>query len=143
MFESIIPHIRNKELPSGINSSETAHLVSWVKMFFLSGIPKDYIDFLMIHNGFIYNGHCLFCILNDEIEQKFIKLIHCDFFYNNKKFAQGAERRDYLILGKSDVEYLTYSILNKQYEILTNDILDKVDSFTTFELALLRFLSLD
>ena len=90
-------------------------------------LPSDYIQFLMLTDGLVYNGLRFFGVKAHEREQanySFPSLLDV-----NKDFYSRNRRSDFLIVGEKDEDLLIYSPSQKTYQIT-----DKLDLIADLDL---------
>lgn len=104
-------------------------------------MPADYRDFLSEINGFSYNGLTIFSKFNDTIKQLSprAKAETRDIICWNEKYYDMTDITDYIILGKSDIDYIAYDKEKNIYVILTNGTMDEKDKSENFEELLKRY----
>lgn len=102
----------------------------------------DYKEFLSEMNGFSYNGLTIFSKFNDNIKQLSTraKAETRDVICWNENYYDMTDITDYIILGKSDLDYIAYDKEKNVYLILTNGTMDEIDKSEDFEELLKRYL---
>lgn len=96
-------------------------------------LPADYIQFLMLTDGLIYNGLRFFGVTSHEREKA--NYSYPSLLEINKDFYSRHRRNDVLIVGEKDEDLLIYSPKMKTYQIM-----DKMDLIADLELP--RFFDL-
>ena len=96
-------------------------------------IPAEYLKFLTLTDGFIYNGLRFFGVKSHEREKAVYT--YPSLIDVNKDFYNRNRRKDILILGEKDEDLLVYSPTQKTYQIM-----DKIDLIADLELP--RFFDL-
>jgi len=98
----------------------------------LEPLPKGYIDFLKMHNGFAWNGieyYGTYQVSEVDNPNSF-KLI--DIVTMNDEFNDWYELDDKVLLGRADEDYYTYDIKTQKYEVLERESREAWEQFDTF-----------
>jgi len=96
-------------------------------------LPSDYIQFLSLTDGLMFNGLRFFGVTAHEREKA--NYSYPSLFDVNKDFYARNRRKDVLIIGEKDEDLLIYSPKTKTYQIM-----DKMDLIADLELP--RFFDL-
>jgi len=99
----------------------------------LEPLPKSYIAFLKIHNGFAWNGIEFYGTykVSEEGKPDGFKLI--DIVSMNDEFNDLYELDDKVLLGRADEDYYTYNIETEKYEALELESRETWEEFDTFD----------
>lgn len=137
---SFISDIVN-DLPNGLKDDEINELSNLSKENLGCELPVDYKEFLSEINGFSYNGLTIFSKFNDNIKQLSprAKVETRDVICWNENYYDMTDITDYIILGKSDLDYIAYDKEKNIYLILTNGTMDEIDKSEDFEELLKRY----
>lgn len=128
-------------LPKGLKADEINELSSLSKEKLGCKLPVDYKEFLSEINGFSYNGLTIFSKFNDNIKQSSprAKAEIRDVICWNEKYYGMTDITDYIILGKSDLDYIAYDKEKNIYLILSNGTMDEMDKSEDFKELLKRY----
>ena len=128
-------------LPNGLKDDEINEFSNLSQEKLGCELPADYRDFLSEINGFSYNGLTIFSKFNDTIKQLSprAKAETRDIICWNEKYYDMTDITDYIILGKSDIDYIAYDKEKNIYVILTNGTMDEKDKSENFEELLKRY----
>lgn len=129
-------------LPKGLKDDEIDELSSLSKEKLGCELPADYKEFLSEINGFSYNGLTIFSKFNDNIKQLSprAKAETRDVICWNEKYYGMTDITDYIILGKSDLDYIVYDKEKNIYFILTNGTMEEMDKSENFDELLNRYI---
>ena len=96
-------------------------------------LPTDYLQFLSLTDGLMYNGLRFFGATDHD--RGLLAYTYPSLFKVNQGFRQLKRRQDVLILGENDEDWLVYSPKMKTYQLM-----DKMDLIG--DLTLPRFFDL-
>ena len=96
-------------------------------------LPTDYLQFLSLTDGLMYNGLRFFGATDHD--RGLLAYTYPTLFKVNQGFRQLKRRQDVLILGENDEDWLVYSPKMKTYQLM-----DKMDLIG--DLTLPRFFDL-
>lgn len=139
MFEKILSLVDPEDRPQGVSLSEIEELDANSKKHFGCNIPNGYKDFLKKANGLSDDGYSIFCYFNDDMKNSFPRYSNLDFISFNSKFVENTGISEYLMIGKSSIDYLAYDKTQKKYIIMTNGIMKKISEADDFEKILEEF----
>lgn len=142
IFEKIMKWSENRPQPKGLTNETIKKLSDYFKENFNSCLPQDYIEFLNVMNGFSYDGHSIFCCYNDEIEKNYPRYASLDLVTFNTNFYANTDISDYIILGRSSIDYIGYIKAKNKYVIMTNATMQHLKEFETFNEMIMDFLEL-
>lgn len=142
LLNKMMSYCENRAQPLGLSSIVTQEVSNYCKEHFGCFLPLEYEDFLHEINGFSYDGHSIFCCFNEDIEKNFPRYASLDFITINTNFQEGTDIGDYLLLGKSSLDYIGYIKATKKYVIMTNGTLDYLKEFDSFQELVVCFLNL-
>ena len=130
------------DLPRGLKDDEINELSSSSKEKLGCELPVGYKEFLSEINGFSYDGLTIFSKFNENIKQLSprAKAETRDVICWNENYYDMTDITDYIILGKSDLDYIAYDKEKNVYLILTNGTMDEIDKSEDFEELLKRYL---
>lgn len=128
-------------LPKGLKANEIKDLSNLSKEKLGCELPVDYKEFLSEINGFSYDGLTIFSKFNDNIKQLSPRADEesRDIICWNEMYYDMTDITDYIILGKSDLDYIVYDKEKNVYLILTNGTMDEMDNSEDFEELLRRY----
>ncbi|MBE6450043.1 MAG: SMI1/KNR4 family protein [Alphaproteobacteria bacterium] len=86
----------------------------------MPALPSDYLQFLGLTDGLMYNGLRFFGAI--EHDRGLLAYTYPDLLSINRDFRQLNRRQDILILGEKDEDWLVYSPKMKTYQLM-----DKMD----------------
>lgn len=141
-FDKIMKYCENRTQPPGLSEGAIQRVSSYCKENFDCFLPQGYMEFLHHMNGFSYDGHSIFCCYNDDIEKNFPRYAVYDLITFNTKFHEETDIGDYLLLGKSSIDYIGYMKNTKKYVIMTNGTLNHLKEFDCFKDMIVCFLDL-
>lgn len=101
----------------------------------LSVIPKEFVEFYSLINGFCWNGIELFSIIPWNRKQ----YEYC--VYNMSDFNEIMIHKDYLFFGRSDEDIFGYDCKFHHFDIIDRTGYDIYESFDTFEKLLVFVLT--
>ncbi len=142
IFEKIMKLSENSPQPKGLTSKTTQQVSDYFKEHFNSCLPQGYIEFLNVMNGFSYDGHSIFCCYNDEIEKNYPRYSSLDLVTFNTNFYANTDISDYILLGKSSIDYIGYIKAKNKYVIMTNGTMQHLKEFEAFNEMIMDFLKL-
>ena len=96
-------------------------------------LPTDYVQFLMLADGLMFNGLRFFGVNAHERDKA--NYTYPDLFNVNKDFYARNRRQDVLIVGEKDEDWLIYSSKQKTFQVM-----DKLDLVPDLDLP--RFFDL-
>ena len=96
------------------------------------GLPKDYIELLNFTNGLSYNGHSICGVYDEEFLADHPRKKSMDILNFNSSFREMTDITDYIMLGKSSLDYIIYNISEKNFQILSNGTMECFGTFDTF-----------
>ena len=143
MFSRIINAIDDSDIPAGLSNDDVEALSQRSNDLFSCELPKGYREFLRKCNGLSDNGYSVFCYYNQDMEKEFPCYASLDFLSFNQNFRDFTDITDYLILGKSSIDYLAYAIKSSEYVIMTNGIMRIIEKSNKFEAILEHFFRID
>ena len=83
-------------------------------------LPSDYLQFLSLTDGLMYNGLRFFGV--QEHDRELLSYTYPSLLSVNKDFYSRNRRNDILILGEKDEDFLVYNPKTKTYQLM-----DKMD----------------
>lgn len=86
----------------------------------MPALPSDYLQFLTLTDGLMYNGLRFFGAKDHEREM--LSYTYPSLFTVNQDFYQRNRRKDFLIIGEKDEDLLVYLPKQKMYQLV-----DKMD----------------
>ena len=86
----------------------------------LPALPPDYIQFLTLTDGLMYNGLRFFGV--KEHDREMLSYTYPSLLSVNQDFIQRKRRKDILIIGEKDEDWLVYLPKQKAYQLV-----DKLD----------------
>ena len=86
----------------------------------MPALPSDYLQFLTLTDGLMYNGLRFFGVKDHEREM--LSYTYPSLFTLNQDFYQRNRRKDFLIIGEKDEDLLVYLPKQKMYQLV-----DKMD----------------
>ena len=96
-------------------------------------LPEEYLSFLKESNGFAVNGLHIFGSYDEEYLKQFPRRKSYDIIRFNVRFRDLTDISDYIMLGKSSLDYVVYdSSAEKKYQILTSGTMDIIDEYDSF-----------
>ena len=128
-------------IPTGLTSNEVYTFSKNVFEDLGVELPNEYKEFLEYMNGYSYNGLVIFSKFNDEIKNIYNRASEKtrDLICWNKNYREMTDTANYLILGKTSLEYVNYNSKNAEYEILSSATLDCIKSYKSFVDAIKYF----
>ena len=142
IFEKIMKWSENRPQPKGLTNETIKKVSDYFKQNYDSWLPQGYIEFLNVMNGFSYDGHSIFCCYNDDIEKNYPRYAVYDLVTFNTNFYENTDISDYIILGKSSLDYVGYMKAKNKYVIMTNGTMQHLKEFDTFNEMIMNFLEL-
>lgn len=142
VFEKIMKYCENTKQPEGLSMETIEKVSNYFKEHFDIHLPQGYIDFLHVMNGFSYNDHSIFCCYNEEIENNYPRYASLDLATFNTNFYECTDITNYIILGKSSMDYIGYIKSTHKYVIMTNGTMRHLKEFDTFFEMIINFLEL-
>lgn len=142
IFDKIRQWSENKIQPAGLTMQTITKVSDYFKENFGCPLPEGYVDFLNIMNGFSFDGYNIFCCYNDDIATNFPRYSSLDLVTFNTKFYNNTDVTDYIIIGKSSLDYIGYIKSTNKYVIMTNGTMQHLAEFDTFEDMLIKFFNL-
>ena len=139
MYEYLITKYKNAEIEAPLSIEIINELSKESLIKFSTSLPRDYQIFLCELNGFFCNGYAIFGCYNDEMIRKDEGLSGLDFLSFNDRFRDYSDIEDYLILGKSSIDYIAYEISTQQYVLLSNGTLDVLYQSDSFSSVLIKY----
>lgn len=82
----------------------------------LAQLPQDYINFLMMTNGFFYNGLEMFATREHEREKG--AYFHRAIVQMQRFYVSNPALRGKLLLGQAPEEFVLYDFNRKEYQIM-------------------------
>lgn len=142
IFEKIMKWSENRPQPKGLTNETIKRVSDYFKENFNSSLPQGYMKFLNVMNGFSYDGHSIFCCYNDEIEKNYPRYASLDLVTFNTNFYANTDISNYIILGRSSIDYIGYIKAKNKYVIMTNGTMHHLKEFETFNEMIMDFLEL-
>lgn len=142
LFDEMMEYCENRMQPSGLSKETVQKVSNYCQENFGCFLPQEYADFLHHMNGFSYDGHSIFCCYNDDIEKNFPRYAGLDLVTSNAMFHETTDINEYLLLGKSSLDYIGYIKDSKKYVIMTNGTLNHLKEFDSFQEVVVEFLNL-
>ena len=99
---------------------------------FKAELPKDYTELLNFTNGLSYNGHSICGVYDEEFLADHPRKKSMDILHFNSSFREMTDITDYIMLGKSSLDYIVYNISEKKFQILSNGTMECFGTFDTF-----------
>lgn len=143
VLEKIMKWSKDTPHPKGLSVETTKKVTDYFKKNFGCYLPQGYVEFLNVMNGFSNDGYSIFCCYNDDIENNFPRYKSLDLVTFNTKFYENTDITDYIMLGKSSIDYVGYIKATGKYVIMTNGIIRHLKEFDTFEEMLIDFFYLN
>lgn len=142
IFEKVMKWSENIPQPKGLTNETIKKISDYFKENFNSCLPQGYMEFLNVMNGFSYDGRSIFCCYNDEIEKNYPRYASLDLVTFNANFYANTDISDYIILGRSSIDYIGYIKAKNKYVIMTNGTMHHLKEFETFNEMIMDFLEL-
>ncbi len=139
MFE-LLTEYKRAELAPPLPFTTVSEISERSQFMFGCELPNEYRMFLYEFNGFYCNGYSIFGCYDDEAIEKDHNLQGMDYLRFNDSFRDYSDVEDYLILGKSSLDYIAYEIETEQFVVVTNGTLDDLYRSDSFIEALKHFL---
>ena len=106
-------------------------------------IPKDYIELLHQTNGLSYDGHSIVGVYDSDFLKEHPRKRSMDIVQFNSSFRDMTDITDYIMLGKSSMDYIVYNIAEKKYQILSNGTMQCFGTFDSFPELLYAFFEVE
>lgn len=142
MFSNVFALTDPGKRPKGLTAQEIKQLSQRSADHFGCPLPEGYCAFLRASNGFSYDGYRIFCLFNGDMQREFPYFSTLDFESFNTDFSENTDIFDFLLLGKSSIDYFVYHKKNKVYQILSNGALDIIFESADFATVLTQFFRL-
>lgn len=142
LVSKLMKYAENKAQPLGLSEQTIQQVSNFCQENFDCYLPQEYTEFLHYMNGFSYDGYSIFCCYNDDIEKNFPRYAGLDLITINTNFYKGTDIDEYLLLGKSSIDYIGYIKATKKYVIMTNGTLTHIKEFDSFQEVIVEFLDL-
>lgn len=131
-LEKLLEISDGKRQPKGLTEITINELSDYCYKNFNCYLPSDYKRFLSIMNGYSFDDYKIFCCYNDDIEQHFPRYSNLDFVTFNIRFYKNTDITDYLILGKTSINYLGYCKSSHKYIIIDNGVMQRIEEYDNF-----------
>ena len=95
-------------------------------------LPEDYTGLLNFTNGLSYDRRSICGVYDEEFLAGHPRKRSMDIIRSNTSFRDMTDITDYIILGKSSIDHIVYSIGEKKYQILSSGTMECFGSFDTF-----------
>ena len=100
--------------------------------------PKQYLDFLLVCDGLVENGHTLYASYNHEKDG-----ILCGVFELNEIWHEQDERfKKYIYFGDGNMDLYVFNKVTNKYEVLDRYSGDGIEVFNSFEQMLMYILKM-
>jgi len=106
-------------------------------------IPEEYIELLHFTNGLSYDGHSICGVYGADFLIDHPRKKSMDILRFNSSFRDMTDITDYILLGKSSIDYIVYDISEKKYQILSNGTMECFGTFDSFIDLLYAFFEVD
>lgn len=140
MVDEILNKSENKLYPLGLTIETIKKVSNYFEQNFQCPLPTGYINFLHQMNGFSDDGHSIFCCYNEDIQNNFPKYSNLDLVTFNKNFHENTDISDYIMLGKSSINYIGYIKNKKRFVIMTNGTMQHLGEFDSFKELVTAFM---
>ena len=128
MLSSIMENLENQDaaiLMYPVNSQSLSRVQKGLKDEGFPLIPKEYLDFLHLTNGLIYDE--TFFYGTEEIEEE--RLV--GILEANRDFFSGDKEHNILVIGTHNGDTLIYNSIKDIYEILDRNSGETIEEFET------------
>ena len=142
VLEKIKKWSEDKTQPKGLSDATINDVSNYCKEHFGAELPQGYKDFLQTMNGFIFDDYSIFCCYNADIKENFPAYASMDLVTFNTRFYDFTDITDYIMLGKSSLDYIGYIKDKNKYVIMTNGVMRHIGEFDSFEDMIIEFLNL-
>ena len=92
-------------------------------------LPKDYIEKLRHTNGLSNDGRSIVGVYDNDFLINNPRKKSMDILRFNSSFRDLTDITDYIMLGKSGIDYIVYNIGEKKYQILSNGVMECFGTF--------------
>ena len=110
---------------------------------FETGLPRDYTELLRHTNGLSYNGKSIVGAYDSDFLTQHPRKKSMDILRFNSSFRDMTDITDYIMLGKSGIDYIVYNIGEKNYQILSNGTMECFGTYDTFPELLYAFFEVE
>ncbi|SFD13503.1 hypothetical protein SAMN02910406_03186 [Ruminococcus albus] len=94
--------------------------------------PKDYIELLHFTNGLSFDGQSICGVYDEKFLADHPRKKSMDILRFNSSFRDLTDITDYIMLGKSGIDYIVYNIGEKKFQILSNGTMECFGTFDSF-----------
>lgn len=124
MYENILALAANGKHPLPLSEVIIGKVSAFCDEKLGCPMPADYADFLRQSNGLAAPSGCaVFCCYTNDIRDNFPGYAHCDFATINLRFRGMTDIEEFVLLGRSSVDYLCYEKATGKYQVRSNGIL--------------------
>lgn len=110
---------------------------------FEAELTEDYINLLHQTNGLSCDGHSICGVYDEDFLADHPRKGSMDILRFNSSFRDMTDITDYILLGKSSLDYVVYDIAEKKYQILSNGTMECFGSFDSFPDLLYAFFEIE
>lgn len=130
------------KFPIGLSSKEIDEFSKISREKLESDLPIDFKEFLNYINGFSYNGVTIFSKFNENLKALYPRATEKtrDIICWNQNYYEMTDIKNFIILGKSDLDYIAYDKKKNKYLILTNGTMDEIRESEHFDELLKSYL---
>lgn len=131
-LEKLLDISDGKKQPKGLTKETVNKVSDYCYYNFNCYLPEEYKTFLTIINGYSFDDYKIFCCYNLDIEQNFPRYSSLDLITFNTKFYENTDIVDYLILGRTSINYLGYCKSSDKYVMISNDTIQHIEEYDSF-----------
>ena len=110
---------------------------------FNAELPKDYIGLLHYTNGLSYDGHSICGVYDSDFLIDHPRKKSMDILRFNSNFRDLTDITDYILLGKSSIDYIVYNIQEMRFQIISNGVMECFGTFDSFLELLYAFFEVE
>lgn len=118
-------------LNNGVDSNDVLLFNNAVSEKFQYSLPSEYLDFLMIMNGFDFNGAIIYGV---DIELVNVNPNHeiSGFMSYNETWYENEWLRQYIFFGEGEMNWYVFNLSNNQFQLLDKPSGSLIEVFSTF-----------
>jgi hypothetical protein len=124
MYEKILMLAEKGKHPKPLSDAVIGKVSAFCEEQLGCPLPADYADFLRRSNGLAApGGAAVFCCYTNDIRDNFPDYAYSDFATLNLEFRDMTDIDEYLLLGRSSVDYLCYEKATGKYQVRSNGVM--------------------
>lgn len=143
MYREFFEKLENLVTYNGIDRMSIDDMSKRFQYKMKVSLPDDYLVLLEETNGCSFNGKKIFGIYDDLFLKEHPRMKSLDVFNFNKTYIEMTDITDYVMIGKSSLEYVVFDLIKSKYCVLTNGTMESLGEYNSLYDLLINYFNDD